>query len=105
MSLFEQNRIFYHPKTFTSALQTNSKHPYLHSSVCFTSVHVFQGLFRLLGRLKLDVGVAFGQVWVDAVHGHVDHLDLAIDGEDLLDVFLQKHKAGIVLSLVLRAFQ
>lgn len=68
--------------------------------MCFTSVHVFQGLFRLLGRLKLDVGVAFGQVWVDAVHGHVDHLDLAIDGEDLLDVFLQKHKAGIVLHCI-----
>lgn len=25
---------------------------------------------------------------MDAVHGHVDHLDLAISGEDLLDVLL-----------------
>lgn len=55
-----------------------------------TSVHVLQGLLRLLGRLELHVGVALGQVRVDAVHGHVNHLDLAIDGEDLLDVFLQK---------------
>lgn len=64
-----------------------------------TSVHVFQGLLRLLGRLKLHVGVAFGQVRVDAVRGHVNHLDLAIDGEDLLDVFLQRHKAENVLTL------
>lgn len=27
---------------------------------------------------------------MDAVHRHVNHLDLAVDGEDLLDVFLQK---------------
>lgn len=63
-----------------------------------TAVHVFQGLLRLLGRLKLHVGVAFGQVRVDAVHGHVNHLDLAIDGEDLLDVLLQRHEAKIVLK-------
>lgn len=49
---------------------------------------MFQGLLCLLRRLKLNVGVAFGQVRVDAVHGHVDHLDLAVDGEDLLDVVL-----------------
>lgn len=100
MSLFEKIYYFLSPKDiYFSATNKLKKNPCLYYSVCFTSVHVFQGLFRLLGRLKLDVGVAFGQVWVDAVHGHVDHLDLAIDGEDLLDVFLQKHKAGIVLSL------
>lgn len=57
-------------------------------TVDLTSVHVFQRLLRLLGCLELHVGVAFGQVWVDAVHGQVDHLDLAVSGEDLLDVFL-----------------
>lgn len=57
-------------------------------TVDLASVHVFQGLLRLLGGLELHVGVAFGQVGVDAVHGHVDHLDLAVRGEDLLDVFL-----------------
>lgn len=57
-------------------------------TVDLTSVHVFQGLLCLLRCLKLHVGVAFGQVRVDAVHGHVNHLDLAIGGEDLLDVFL-----------------
>lgn len=60
-----------------------------------TSVHVFQGLLRLFRRLKLNVGVAFGQVWVDTVHWHVDHLDLAIDGEDLLNVVLQEQPAHI----------
>lgn len=49
---------------------------------------MFQGLLRLLRCLKLHVSVAFGQVREDAVHGHVDHLDLAVNGEDLLDVFL-----------------
>lgn len=49
---------------------------------------MLQSLLCLLGRLKLNVGVAFGQVRVDTVHGHVDHLDLAVDGEDLLDVVL-----------------
>lgn len=49
---------------------------------------MLQGLLRLLGCLKLHVGVAFGQVRVDAIHGHVNHLDLSISGEDLLDVFL-----------------
>lgn len=57
-------------------------------TVNLTPVHVFQGLLRLLGRLKLHVGVAFGQVRVDAVHGHFNHLDLAIGGENLLDVLL-----------------
>lgn len=66
----------------------------------FTSVHVFQGLLCLLGCLKLNVGVAFGQVRVDAVHGHVDHLDLAVDGEDLLDVVLQEHQADIISDRV-----
>lgn len=49
---------------------------------------MFQGLLRLLGCLKFHVGIAFGQVRVDAVHGHVDHLDLAVRGEDLLDMIL-----------------
>lgn len=65
-----------------------------------TSVHVFEGLLRLLRRLKLNVGVAFGQVRINTVHGHVDHLDLAVDGEDLLDVVLQEHQADIVLQHV-----
>lgn len=58
-----------------------------------TSVHVLQCFLCLLRCLKLHIGVAFGQVRVDAVHGHVNHLDLAVDGEDLLDVFLQRHEA------------
>lgn len=66
----------------------------------FTSVHVFQCLLRLLRRLKLNVGVAFGQVRVHTVHGHVDHLDLAVDGEYLLDVVLQEHQADIVSERV-----
>lgn len=66
----------------------------------FTSVHVFQGLLCLLRCLKLNVGVAFGQVRVDTVHGHVDHLDLAVDREDLLDVVLQEHQADIVSDCV-----
>lgn len=49
---------------------------------------MFQGLLCLCGCLKLHVGVALGQVRVDAVHGHFNHLDLAVGGEDLLDVFL-----------------
>lgn len=61
-----------------------------------TSVHVFQGLLRLLWGLKLHVGVAFGQMRMDAVHGHVNHLDLAIGGEDLLNVFLQKAQQRIL---------
>lgn len=67
---------------------------YFQSSVfmfVLTSIHVLQGFLCLLWCLKLHVGVAFGEVRVDAVHGHVNHLDLAISGEDLLDVFLQKH--------------
>lgn len=73
--------------------------------VAFTSIHVFQSLFRLLGRLKLNVGVAFGQVRVDTVHGHVDHLDLAVDGEDLLDVVLQENQADIVSRCVATCHQ
>lgn len=57
-------------------------------TVNLTSVHVFQRLLCLLGGFKLHVSVALGQVRVDAIHGHVNHLDLAIGGEDLLDVFL-----------------
>lgn len=49
---------------------------------------MFKRLLCLLGGLKLHISVALGQVRVDAVHGHVNHLDLAIGGEDLLDVFL-----------------
>lgn len=49
---------------------------------------MFKRLLCLLRGLKLYISVALGQVRVDAVHGHVDHLDLAIGGEDLLDVFL-----------------
>lgn len=61
---------------------------------------MLQGLLRLLGGLKLHVGVAFGQVGEDTVQGHVNHLDLSIDREDLLDVFLQKKKkVQIVLKL------
>lgn len=57
-------------------------------AVDLTSIHMFQGLLRLVRSLKLHVGVAFGQVREDAVHGHVDDLDLAVSGEDLQDVFL-----------------
>lgn len=49
---------------------------------------MLKGLFCFLRALKLHVGVALGEVWVETVHGHVDHLDLAIGGEDLLDVLL-----------------
>lgn len=55
-----------------------------------TSIHVFERLLCLLWGLKLHVGVALGQVRVDAIHGHVNHLDLPVGGEDLLDVFLKK---------------
>lgn len=51
---------------------------------------MFESFLGLIGRLKLNVGVAFRQVGVCAVHGHVDHLDLSVGGEDLLDVFLQR---------------
>lgn len=57
-----------------------------------TSIHVFESLLGLLGRLILHVGVALRKVGVDAVHWHVNHFDLAISREDLLDVFLQRHK-------------
>lgn len=57
-------------------------------TVDLTSVHVFQGLLCLVGRLVLHVRITFRQVRVDAVHGHVNHLDLAIGGENLLDVIL-----------------
>lgn len=56
--------------------------------VDLTSVHVLEGLLGLLGRLKLHVGVALGQVWLHPVHGHLDVFDLAVGGEDLLDVLL-----------------
>ena len=49
---------------------------------------MLQGLLRLVRALKLHVGVAFGQVGVEAVHWHLHHLDLAVGGEDLLDVLL-----------------
>lgn len=57
-------------------------------TINLTSIHVFQGLLSLLRRLVLHVGIALGQVRVEAVHGHFNHLDLSISGEDLLDVFL-----------------
>lgn len=49
---------------------------------------MFQGLLCLLRGFKLHISIALGQMRVDAVHRHVNHLDLAISGEDLLDVFL-----------------
>lgn len=72
-----------------------------------TSVHVFHSLLRLPVGLKLHVGVAFGQVRVDAVHWHVNHLDLAVSGENLLDVFLQNRHICMKRGLILRpgAFQ
>jgi len=57
-------------------------------SVNLTSIHVFEGLLRLLWRLKLHVGVAPGQVGLEPVHRHVNHLDLPVGGEDFLDVLL-----------------
>lgn len=64
---------------------------------------MLQGLLRLLGCLKLYVGVAFGQVRVDAVHGHVNHLNLAVSREDLLDVFLD-NISGQPAQVDLRGF-
>lgn len=57
-------------------------------SVNLTSVHVFEGLLGLLGGLKVHVGVAPGQVWVEPVHRHINHFYFSISGEDLLDVVL-----------------
>lgn len=62
--------------------------PFKPTTASSTSIHVFESLLGFLGGLELDVRVALGQMRVNAVHGHVDHLDLAIGGEDLLDVFL-----------------
>lgn len=55
-------------------------------SVNLTSVHVFEGFLCLIGRLKLHVGIALGKMGVEAVHGQVNHLDLPVGGEDLLNV-------------------
>jgi len=49
---------------------------------------VFEGLLGLVSSLELHVAVALGEVGVEAVHGHVNHLDLPVGGEDLLDVLL-----------------
>lgn len=49
---------------------------------------MFQGLLGLLWSLELHIGVAPGQVWVEPLHWHVNHLDLAVGGKDLLDVVL-----------------
>lgn len=49
---------------------------------------MLEGLLRLLWRLVLHVAVALGQVGVEPIHWHVNHLDLAIGGEDLLNMFL-----------------
>lgn len=57
-------------------------------TVNLTSAHVLQSLLSLLRGLKLHVRVALGQMWVDTTHGHVNHLDLAVRGENLLDVLL-----------------
>lgn len=56
--------------------------------VNLTSIHMLEGLLGLIGRLVLHIAVALGQVRVEPVHGHVNHLDLPVGGEDLLDVFL-----------------
>ena len=71
------------------------------NSICLpeyslTAVHVFQRLLRLLGCLKLNVGVALRQVRVNTVQGHVNHLDLAVVGKDLLDVFLERKRTEMV---------
>lgn len=49
---------------------------------------MFKGLLSFLRCLILHIGIALGQVGVDTIHGHINHLDLAIDREDLLDMFL-----------------
>lgn len=49
---------------------------------------MLQGFLSFLGGLILHIGIAFGQVGMHAVHRHVDHLNLAVGGEDLLDVLL-----------------
>lgn len=54
--------------TLPHAVRTENRSRYL--SGRSTSIHVFEGLLGLLGGLKLDVGGAPGQVWVEPVHRH-----------------------------------
>lgn len=61
---------------------------------------MLEGLLRLLWRLVLHVAVALGQVGVEPIHRHVNHLDLAIGGEDLLNMFLHKTRWHRELSLL-----
>lgn len=64
-----------------------------------TSIHVLEGLLGLLGGLKLDIGGAPGQVWVESVHWHFDRFDFSVCGEDLLDVILSKLKQTVALEI------
>lgn len=61
---------------------------------------MLEGLLRLLWCLVLHVAVALGQVGVEPIHGHVNHFDFAIGGEDLLNMFLHRTRRHRELSLL-----
>lgn len=46
--------------------------------VDLTSVHVLEGLLGLLRGLKLHIGRAPGQVWVESIHWHFYRFDFPI---------------------------